>query len=406
MVGLTPAGNPRRVRKSFDTKTEAAAWIAEQQAALRRGLRLDATTTLQELFDEWISNGERLAGWSRNTLNSYKYILRKHVMPRLGHMRVRDITPGDVKRLLGDMAAKGASPSLVKRVRSYVSILMLEARRAWIVDRNPVADVTVPSAPEPRLQRWSEDEVAAVVRKCLDLDTQAARYVLVALGTGLRTEELLGLRWSDVDLEERVVVVRTVAPPGGAKELREGGKTDAASRVVPVDGITAGALRRQREHVEWLRRRRAELDERRVEKGSAPLGWAGLDLVFATSVGTILDRKTLRRDFDDIQKQAKVTRIRLYATRSTHGSLLADMGVNLHALAERLGHTDPRFTARVYLQGSGSAHRAVAERFGRILEEASRGNHGADDPGKHGGAGGGEGSDRPARALVEATGGN
>jgi hypothetical protein len=65
----------------------------------------------------------------------------------------------------------------------------------------------------------------------------------------------------------------------------------------------------------------------------APLGWADLDLMFVTSVGTILDRKTLRKDIDAIQKPAKLTRIRLYATRSTHGSLLADMGVNLHALA-------------------------------------------------------------------------
>ena len=137
----------------------------------------------------------------------------------------------------------------------------------------------------------------------------------------------------------------------------------------------------------------------------APLGWADLDLMFVTSVGTILDRKTLRKDIDAIQKPAKLTRIRLYATRSTHGSLLADMGVNLHALAERLGHTDPRYTARVYLQGPGSVHRVVAERFGRSLEEASRGNSGADGPGNPVGAGGGEGSDRPERALVEATGG-
>jgi integrase len=162
--------------------------------------------------------------------------------------------------------------------------------------------VTVPAAPEPRLQRWSEDEVAAVVRKCLELDTQAARYVLVALGKGLRTEELLGLGWSDVGLDDRLVVVRTVAPPGGAKELREGGKTDGASRVVSIDGITAGALQRQREHVEGLRRRRAELNGERVVKGKAPLGWADLDLVLVTSVWTILDRKTLRKDFDEIQK--------------------------------------------------------------------------------------------------------
>jgi len=61
-----------------------------------------------------------------------------------------------------------------------------------MVDRNPVAYVTVPSGPEPRLQRWREDEVAAVVRKCLELDTQAAQNVLVALGTGLHSSASSG----------------------------------------------------------------------------------------------------------------------------------------------------------------------------------------------------------------------
>lgn len=383
VVGYTPTGNPRRVRKSFDTKTEASEWIAEQQAALKSGVRLDSRATVQELFDEWIANGEKLAGWAPNTKNSYRYILTKHVLAKVGHVRVRDLSPGDVKKLLRDLVDGGYSLTLVKRVRSYLSILMLEAQRSRIIDRNPVADVKVPAAPEPTLQRWSEEEVAAIVRACLERDDQAARYTLIALGTGLRTEELLGLTWADVDLEQRLLTVRRVAPPGGAKELRDGGKTDAAARVVAIDEFTAAALRRQAEHVEELVRRRVALNEKRAAKGKAPLPWADLDLVFCTSVGSILDRKTLRAGFDAVQEQAKVTRIRLYATRSTHGSLLADAGVNLHALAERLGHTDPRFTAKVYLQGSGSAHRAVADQLGRMLEAASRGSPEAGDPQNH-----------------------
>src|SRR5690606_2310077 len=101
--------------------------------------------------------------------------------------------------------------------------------------------------------------------------------------------------------------------------------------------------------------------------GKAPLGWAELDLVFPSSVGTVWSRSVLRRAFNDLQDAAEVGRIKLYATRSTHGSLLADAGVNLHALAERLGHTDPRFPAKVYLRGSSSTHRAVAEQIGAIL---------------------------------------
>lgn len=377
VVGWTPKGNARRVSKSFDTKEQARAWIAEQQVALSRGARLDDTATLHQVFDEWVTSGETLRRWAPATAANYRAILGKHVLPRLGRARVRDITPGDVRSLLRDLAkgngdTAGASPAMFRRVRSYLGMVLRDARRLGIITTNPVENVTVPAAPEPRVQRWSEDEVARVVRACIDRDDQAARYVLVALGTGLRTEELLGLTWDAVDLQQRLVTIQQVATAAGSKELRAGAKTSSGQRVVPIDAFTEAQLRRQREHVDELQRARLALNEKRAAKRLEPLPWADLNLVFCTSVGTILDRGTLRRHVNEIQTAAGVTRIKLYATRSTHGSLLADAGVNLHALAERLGQSDPRFTAKVYLRGSSTAHRAVADQVGAILEAGAR----------------------------------
>lgn len=368
VVAIHDDGTFKRRTKTFTTKGEAQAWLSAQQAALSEGVRLGENPTFREVYNNWLENGEHLLGWSSNTIDSYKRAV-KHALPTLGRVRMRDLDAVAVERMLLSLARAGATAATLKRVHDHVGMVLRRAERRRLINRNPTQDVVVPAAPEPKVQRWSEEEVGRVLRVCLDQDTEVARYVLVALGTGMRTEELLGLAWASVDLDERQVVVERVAVDvSGKAELREGGKTDAARRVIPIDDLTVGALARQRERVLKLMAVRPDLDRRMLLRGlSEPLGWADLDLVFPTAHGTVWSRTVLRRKFNALQDAAGVTRIKLYATRSTHGSLLADAGVNLHALAERLGHTDPRFTAKTYLRGSSSAHREVAERLGAVL---------------------------------------
>lgn len=367
VIGFDEHGRPLRRTKTTRAKAEAMAWLTAQQAVLNSGLKLGENATLQEVVDEWMAAGQALRGWGTSTVTSYRATIAK-ILPRLGRMRARDLDPALIERTLLDLTRSGASPAMVARVRSHLAMALRYALRKRLIERDPMLGVDAPTTPAPQIQRWSEAEAGRIVRECLDRDDQTARYVLVALGTGLRTEELLGLAWSSVDLEERILLVERVAiEVAGRKELRAGGKTEAANRPVPIDELTAAALARQAEHVEHLRGARAHLDAKRVAEGLQPLGWADLGLVFPTSLGTVVSRKTLRAGFDDLQERTGVTRIKLYATRSTHGSLLADAGVNLHALAERMGHADRRYLAKKYLRGSTSAHRAVAEQIGQIL---------------------------------------
>lgn len=361
-------GSYQRRTKTFRTKTEAQAWLAAQQAALRDGVRLSDNPTFREVYEDWLENGTDLLGWSASTIASYKQAVSK-ALPTIGRVRMRDMDATEIERLLRKLARGGATSATIRRVHEHVGMVLRRAERKRLLNRNPTRDVDVPAAPEPKVQRWSEAEVGKMLRLCLDTDSEVARYVIVALGTGMRTEELLGLGWFSVDLDAREIVVERVATEvEGRTELRHGGKTDAAYRVLPLDDLTVGALRRQRARVNVLLDARPHLDARMERRGlNEPFGWAEHDLVFPTAHGTVWSRTVLRRKFDALQVAAEVTRIKLYATRSTHGSLLADAGVNLHALAERLGHTDPRFTAKTYLRGSSTAHREVADRVGLVL---------------------------------------
>src|SRR5690554_688155 len=125
VVGVTPAGNPRRIRRSFDSRAEATAWLADRQRELFGGTRLNDNSTLQDVYDDWISTGETLSGWAPATVENYRSILTRHVLPALGRVRVRDIGPADVRKLLKDLLQAGVSASGVRRARSYLSMLLL-----------------------------------------------------------------------------------------------------------------------------------------------------------------------------------------------------------------------------------------------------------------------------------------
>ena len=352
MIGYNDFGRPTSLRRSFATKSEAEIWLAEQVTLLHRGRTMQRASdqpTLQEAYEIWIEAGKVLKGWTSNTAKSYAWVIEKHILPYIGKRRLRDITPAVVRSLLQAVAVQGASASMVRRVRLHLGLILSDAVKTDLLDTNPVTRVSAPPVSTPEIQRWSEAEVGKVVRYCLDMDLPIKRYVLVALGTGMRTEELLGLCWDAVDLEDSSLHVIRVATldERGRKTLRMGGKTAKAERLIPFDHMTKRALLVQREYAK------------------------GVELVFPNTVGNIWDRGRLRAAFNKLCEGAGVPRIKLYATRSTHGSLLADAGVNLHALAERLGHTDPRFTAKVYLSGSQSAHRAVADQFGALLDHVA-----------------------------------
>ncbi len=388
VIGLTPAGNSRRIKKSFTTATEAREWVAEQNAALAGGAKLDRNASLQEAYEEWMAAGETLNGWLPATTANYKAVVGKHVLPVLGRMRVRDVSPTDVRALLQGLLKGGASTDLVRRVRKYLSMLLLDARRMRLTSINAAEDVPAPTAAKPVVQRWTEEEAAAVLRQCLKQDDQVARYVRVALGTGMRPEELLGLTWAAVDVPNQVLeVVQVATEVGGHPELRRGGKTVAAERPVTFDEYTAAAFIAQLEHVRELRRLRAAFNVKRAVEDRDAIEWTDLDLVFPSERGTVWSRAVLRRGFDKLQAASKieetdkvVTRITLKATRATHASLLADWGANLVAVGQRFGHTRLRHT-EPYLRGSEAAQRALSEMMGGLLASAARGSSGADGTG-------------------------
>ena len=183
---------------------------------------------------------------------------------------------------------------------------------------------------------------------------------MVALTTGMRQGELLGLRWSDIDLEGRTIHIR-----GSMQATRSGlriaePKTASSRRQVMLSSQPVEALRRHR---------KAQAAER-LRLGA---GWEDNDLVFANEVGRPIAAGNLfRGSFEPLLKRAGLPRMRFHDLRHSAATLLLGEGVHPKIVAEMLGHTRISTTLDLYSHVTPTMQRQAADAFDELLIGAAR----------------------------------
>lgn len=163
---------------------------------------------------------------------------------------------------------------------------------------------------------------------------------IVAVITGIRQAELIGLRWSrvQIDKEPYQILIREQIRPVDGKRIRLPPKSKRSKRDIPIDTTLAAILREHR--TRW--------QEEKLRLGRENPAWKTTDLVFPSEVGTPLGHENLRRHFYAALVKAKLHRIRFHDLRHTVGSLMLAMKINIIAVSEILGHSSVTVTAQVY----------------------------------------------------------
>jgi|SRR5690625_629823 len=365
-IGVTPAGNPKRISASFKKELDAERWRMQQILDRDSGqLVLPATATLEQLLNRWEANHPQ---WAPNTVADRVGTLRRHVLPYLGERQVSKLTAGHVAELLGVLRRArdnprengkpkrlpAASEATIHRVVRHLRALLDYAVSIELVKRNVAVGIKTVNPPPVKRVRWSIEETRDVLRvaSLYGRTHVVGNYIYVALMTGLRREELRGLRWSDVNLSRRALRVEQVVTEVDGRLHYGPPKTDASRREVLFDAGTAAVFQQQL--------------ELQAGQRAAAREWVDRDLVFTNRRGGPLRYKQLRHHLGVVAAEAGVGMIRLYDTRSTHGSILAETGVNPKAISERLGHTDVGFTMRTYVRTGEGEQRAIAEAMGGL----------------------------------------
>ena len=229
----------RKLYKTFPRKSEARSWRADAKRSLDRGkLRTPNGRTLREVAATWLEAAER--GEIRNrsgrsfkpsTLRGYRVALEDRVLPELGTRKLTAITTTDLQELVDQWQSQGHSPGTVRNWLKPLQVIYRRARAREGVPVNPTRDLELP-VPNPKEVEIVAPDVAAALLNVLPLDERA--IWATALYAGLRYGELRALRWEAVDLERRLIEVRASWDP---KEGPIEPKTRNSRRTVPMPSL-------------------------------------------------------------------------------------------------------------------------------------------------------------------------
>ncbi len=270
---------------------------------------------------------ERLKRGKARTAHDYNYNLQKYIIPKIGSLKLEKVTPLHIQRFLSEVAA-AVSPDRANKCRRELLGAFKQAVRWDLIPRNPV-DAVAPLKHERReMTLWTPQQAAAFLDRARSHRLYALFYV--AMSTGLRSGELLGLRWEDVQSDR--LLIRQNFVKVGSSLIVDTPKTKKGRRVVAISPDVLEVL---------------DAHHKRQDSERLP-SWPVSGLVFVSETGTPLNPDNLRRLRNKFMDDANVPRVRLHDLRHLHASVAIRNGVDPKVLADRLGHARASFTLDVY----------------------------------------------------------
>ena len=333
VVGYLEDGSKDRRWVSGKTQAEVREKLETLKTARNGGmLAAHGVPTVAKLLTLWLEHTES-RGRARNTLKAYQRVVDAHLTPKLGKLRLDKLTVLDCERCVSSVQ-KGHGAGEAKRTLSYLRTALKQAVRWQLVPRNVGDAVTMPQVTRSSADAWIPSEVLRFLE--VAAHHRLSTLFHVALSLGLRSGELRGLRWADLDFKQGwLEVAQNAIGEGGKVTLSPMLKTDASKRKIKLDPVTL-------EHLET--HRAAQGDEREQAEGA----YQDMGLVFASQVGTPLCATNLRRTFNSLIKLAGVRRIRIHDMRHTAATAMIRHGYPPKLVSDILGHTDPAFTLKTY----------------------------------------------------------
>ncbi|TCJ16918.1 site-specific integrase [Rubrobacter taiwanensis] len=349
------ADGPKRRYVNGKDREEVRQKLTKAMADRDSGIVVDdKNLSVGEYLDRWLFDCVR--GTVReSTFSRDGYLIRNHIKPALGRIRLKNLNALHLQGFYRGRLDSGLSGSTVQKIHHVLHKGLAQAVKWDLIPRNPADAVKAPSPSKKEMHPLSADEARRLLEAARG-DRFEALYVL-AVYTGMRCGELLGLKWEDIDLDNHTIRVRrTLTRTENGKKLSLGEpKTKKSRRTVKLYARV----------VEVLKRHRARQAEEKLKSGSL---YRDQNLVFAGENGGLINPSNLRqRSFLPLLRRAGLPQIRFHDLRHTCASLLFQRNVHPKFVQELLGHASVAITLDTYshmLPGMGGE---VADTMGEAL---------------------------------------
>ena len=347
------------VRRTVYAGSQAAclAKLQVAQSQLAGGLPpVDQRTTLGQYLTGWL---QAVAPRLRPaTFDRYKGIVTVQLIPELGGVKLAKLSPADVDLMLARLLGSGLSPRTVAHVRAVLRTALTDAEKRGQVARNVATLSDAPKVPyqPPRIL---SPEAAAGVLAAIE-DPQLRRMATLAVHTGLRQGELLGLRWQDVAWQTgELHVTQALQRIDGESRLVEV-KSRTSRRALPLTPIALAALTEERE---CQSEARAAAGKRWREQI--------VGMIFTSDLGRPRNGTTVTHTFADALAGAGLAPMHWHHLRHAFAGLMLASGVDLGTVSALLGHSSVSLTLSTYAGVAPSLKRQAAERLGLLLAQSA-----------------------------------
>lgn len=316
--------------------------------------------TVNEYLDRWLLVAAKPRLRSR-TFDDYEGYLSRYVRPAIGHRQLAKIKPLDIQAIYTSMTNEGLSARTVRYTHAILASALKQAVKWQILHHNPASMIDLPKSQRKEMSVLSVEDCASFLKAAKGDKWEVV--FSIAISTGMRPEEYLGLQWKDINLNDGTVTIQRVLVwnrKGGGWVLEEP-KTAKSRRSIP---LSASVVQELAVH------RKKQLEER-LKLGPA---YQNFDFVFATEIGTPIQTSNLtRRHFKRILKKARLpSSIRLYDLRHTCATLLLLSNTSPKVVAERLGHSTVVLTLDTYSHVLPTMQRDATEVLEAMLFSGTR----------------------------------
>jgi len=351
-IGRDENGKRQQITRTFDKLKDARAELSRIRHETDQGTYVKPSEiTVSEYLDEYLVGATR--GRRESTKVSYRDAFRP-VRERLGARALQSVSKADIESLVDWMLTSGRrrggqvgtalGPRSVRlRLKAAFEMAVDEGRLV----RNVVKLVTPPEYTPGERATWSRTEV----RRFLRVATKDRLHAAWRLSLyGLRRGEVLGLRWSDIDLRAKTLTVSQARVLVDYKVRIELPKSRNGKRTLPFDDELVSALTDLRKR----RARESETAGHAYRAGLEDLDWytAGDEYVVTDELGIPLHPEAYSDEFTRLLRRAGLPKIRLHASRHTTLSLMEKAGVPISIVSKWAGHYDAAFTMRTYVHAS------------------------------------------------------
>ena len=334
--------NGKRKRKRSKRQQVVKEWLLEQRTGLQTGFLLpDDNIQFGDYLDRFLKD-VAVPTLRPKTVDSYRWLIERHIKPNLGHIELTKLRPDHLQSLYSKKLEEGLSKRSVQHMHAVIRRSLDQAMKWDLIYRNPASLVTAPTPDKKPPKTFSKSQAKTFLESVREHRWYPI-YVL-AITTGMRQGEILGLRWEDVDLDSGNLSVNHTVQNLGGKIIEGTPKTAGSRRTIALPGYTLDTLREYKE-----------------TKGENE------GLLFTTSSGRPVSPRNVLRHFHIALEKAGLQRIRFHDLRHTAATLLLQENVHPKIVQEMLGHSTISLTLDTYSHILPNIQQEAAEKMDKLF---------------------------------------